>query len=165
MCLPHNMRPQIAVLGTPAYNAYNPRPHTHIIINLCTKMQIWFSFFLSYFPNFHNVISFTLRVVRFHQIPGVWWNFQRFKSSKSHSHSYLKSCLTCCACRQAQNLGSVQAYQKKFRGLLSSFWSLKKIHILPTCSLHLSHSLMAATSKNCCFWNIELKCPLWMTIL
>ena len=53
------MRPRIAVWGTPAYN---PRPHSDIIINLCTKMQLWIFFF---FLNFHNVISFTLRVVRF----------------------------------------------------------------------------------------------------
>ena len=151
------MRPQIAVLGTPTYH---PRPHCDIIINLYTKMQLWIKKKKKK-KNFHNVISFTLKVVRFHQIPGVWPNYQRLKSSKTHSHSYLKCCLTC-ACRQGQNLGSVQAYHKKVRGLPSSFWSLKRF----TSSLpppYLSHSLMAATNKTCCFWNIELKCPLWMT--
>ena len=39
---------------------------------------------------------------------------------------YLKCCLTCCAGRQAQNLGSVQAGQKQVRGLLSYFCSLNK---------------------------------------
>ena len=34
---------------------------------------------------------------------------------------YLKYCLTCYACRQAQNLGSVQAGQKQVRGLVSCF--------------------------------------------
>ena len=40
------------------------------------------------------------------------------KDSKTHPISYLKCCLTCCACQQAQNAGSVQAGQKQVRGLI-----------------------------------------------
>ena len=155
MCPPHTWDLKLQFWGLPLIIP----GHTVISSSIC--IQKCSSGLKKKKKNFHNVISFTLKVVRFHQIPGVWPNYQRLKSSKTHSHSYLKCCLTC-ACRQGQNLGSVQAYHKKVRGLPSSFWSLKRF----TSSLpppYLSHSLMAATNKTCCFWNIELKCPLWMT--
>ena len=44
------MRFQFAALGAPAYH---PRPKIGIIISLCTKTQLWFSF------NFYNDVCFT----------------------------------------------------------------------------------------------------------
>ena len=46
---------------------------------------------------------------------------------QDHSFPYLKCHLACCACRQAQNPGSVQAGPKQVRGLVSCFWSVNKI--------------------------------------
>ena len=43
---------------------------------------------------------------------GGWPDLQGLKNSKTNSLSYLKCHLTCCACGQAQNPGSVQAGQR-----------------------------------------------------
>ena len=45
-----------------------------------------------------------------------WPDFQALKNFRTKCLSYLKCCLTCCAGRQAQNLGSVQIGQKKGQG-------------------------------------------------
>ena len=42
---------------------------------------------------------------------------QGLENSKTCSLSYLKCCLTCCACRQAWNPSSVQAGEKPVRSL------------------------------------------------
>ena len=47
------------------------------------------------------------------------------KNSKTHCLSHLRG-LSCCACGQARNPGSVQADQKQVRVLHSCFWSLSK---------------------------------------
>ena len=49
------------------------------------------------------------------------------RNYRACSLSYLKCCLICCACRQSQNPGSVQAGQRQVRGQLSCFWILNKI--------------------------------------
>ena len=101
------VRPQAVVSGAPAYN---PRSQTDIIISLCAKMHLWFNF------NFYNAVYFTwwvIRLLRCGQKEGSSGQVLRdLRDSKTHSFSYLKCHLTCCARRQARNLGSVQVGQR-----------------------------------------------------
>ena len=83
-------------------------------------MHLWFNF------NFYNAVYFTwwvIRLLRWGKKGGSSGQVLRdLRDSKTHSLSYLKCHLTCCALRRARNLGSVSRW---VRGLLPCFWSLK----------------------------------------
>ena len=55
---------------------------------------------------------------------------------------YLKCHLTCYACRQVPNPGSVWADQKEVRGLLSCFWSLNKTSSILTSPTIIRHEYL-----------------------
>ena len=109
------VRPHIAVSGA---LAYNPRLQTGIINSLHIEMQ--FCFYFPLFTMLFHLVSHRILLdpEGLARPPGA----QEFQDPLL----YLKCCLTCCACRQAWNLGSVQADRKQVRGLLFCFWSLNK---------------------------------------
>ena len=108
---------QMAVRGAPAYN---PRLQTDtIIISFCAKIQLCFNFYklLQCCSSLFHLVSHKTS-----QNLGGWPGPQGLKrDSKTHSLSYLKCCLACCACRQARNPSRVQVSQEQVRGLLSCF--------------------------------------------
>ena len=82
---------------------------------------------------------------------GDWPDLQGLKNSKTHSLFNLKCYLTFCACKWAQNPGSVQAGQKQVRGLLlkSEQDFLHLISLTGDTSLHFYlHFLINSNTEN-----------------